>query len=85
MLVAMRLLNVVRLFRSIIPPLRLNGACRGYLTVLGRYYPGLSISDALAVAWPRCPICGSPLVQKMASSRLICTGCGKEFELREVD
>ncbi len=41
-------------------------------------------SHIIALAWPRCPSCNSPLIQKFASKRLVCTGCGKEFELCEV-
>ena len=38
----------------------------------------------VAAFWPRCPSCGAPLLQKLASRRLACPLCGKEFELEEV-
>jgi len=38
----------------------------------------------IPLVWPRCPHCNEPLIQKFASSRLICVGCGKEFEVVEV-
>jgi len=38
----------------------------------------------VAAFWPRCPSCGAPLLQKLASRRLACPLCGKEFELDEV-
>jgi len=33
---------------------------------------------------PACPECNAPLSGKMASLRLLCLKCNREFELREV-
>ena len=71
--------------KLLISTLRRSGVDEDYRIVLRRHYPNLSIKDALTIAWPRCPMCGSMLIQKMASSRLVCAGCGREFELREVN
>jgi len=41
-------------------------------------------SKIIKFAWPRCPICGGLLVQKFASSNLVCVGCKREYKLIEV-
>jgi predicted amidophosphoribosyltransferase len=51
--------------------------------VRDRSMPGVSLWRVAAM-WPRCPGCGAPLLQKLASHRLVCPLCGKEFELLEV-
>jgi len=48
-----------------------------------RVAPGFALWR-LTAFWPRCPSCGAPLLQKLASRRLTCPFCGKEFELLEV-
>jgi rubrerythrin len=48
-----------------------------------RSAPGFALWRLTAL-WPRCPGCGAPLLQKLASRRLACPLCGKEFELEEV-
>jgi predicted amidophosphoribosyltransferase len=51
--------------------------------VRDRSMPGAPLWRLTAM-WPRCPGCGAPLLQKLASRRLACPLCGKEFELEEV-
>jgi len=51
--------------------------------VRDRSAPGFALWRLTAL-WPRCPGCGAPLLQKLASRRLACPLCGKEFELDEV-
>jgi ribosomal protein L37AE/L43A len=43
-----------------------------------RYVP---LRDVLHTAWPKCPKCGGPLVQKYASKNLICAECRAEYAL----
>jgi uncharacterized protein (DUF983 family) len=43
-----------------------------------RYVP---LRDVIYVAWPRCPKCGGPLVQKFDSKNLICVECRTEYSL----
>lgn len=47
-------------------------------------YPGIPRVYALTLFMPRCPVCHGLLFQKFASTRLICSVCGREFELREI-
>jgi len=51
--------------------------------VLAAYSNKVPKSRIIALAWPRCPECNAPLVQKFASKNLVCSRCGKEFELTE--
>lgn len=44
----------------------------------------LSYSEILVLFYPRCPVCASPLIQKMASGRLYCVHCGREYTLKEI-
>jgi uncharacterized protein (DUF983 family) len=46
-----------------------------------RYVP---LRDVIRVAWPRCPRCGGPLVQKFASQNVICVECRAEYALSHV-
>jgi tRNA(Ile2) C34 agmatinyltransferase TiaS len=41
----------------------------------------VDLKDVIALAWPRCPRCGAPLVNKYASENLVCTKCKSEFRL----
>jgi ribosomal protein L37AE/L43A len=43
-----------------------------------RYVP---LRDVVHMAWPKCPRCGGPLVQKYASQNLICAECRAEYAL----
>ena len=43
-----------------------------------RYVP---LRDVIHVAWPKCPKCGGPLVQKFASNDVICVECRAEYRL----
>ena len=52
--------------------------------VKNKFYPKLSMTQALKLLMPRCPACGGLLVQKFASSHLVCSKCGREYELNEV-
>jgi len=46
----------------------------------------VSENPAKVFGWlpPTCPYCHSPLSGKLASDRLICLQCGREFNLKEV-
>jgi len=44
-------------------------------------YSRINVKDIIAAAWPRCPKCGSPLVQKFASQHLICVRCRTTYAL----
>jgi ribosomal protein L37AE/L43A len=46
-----------------------------------RYVP---LRDVIHVAWPKCPACGGPLVQKLASQNVICAECRTEYALSHV-
>jgi uncharacterized protein (DUF983 family) len=46
-----------------------------------RYVP---LRDVIHVAWPKCPHCGGPLVQKFASKNVICAECRTEYALSHV-
>ena len=46
-----------------------------------RYVP---LRDVIHVAWPKCPSCGVPLVQKFASKNMICVECRAEYALSHV-
>ena len=52
--------------------------------IRAKYFFNLPIGKALLLAMPRCPACGGLLIQKFASSNLICAKCGREYELKEV-
>jgi uncharacterized protein (DUF983 family) len=39
------------------------------------------LRDIIHVAWPKCPQCGGPLVQKFASNNVICVECRAEYAL----
>jgi hypothetical protein len=41
----------------------------------------VDVKDIIALAWPRCPACNAPLVNKFASSNLVCVRCKTEFRL----
>jgi len=41
----------------------------------------VDVKDIIALAWPRCPACNAPLVNKFASSNLVCAKCKTEFRL----
>jgi len=43
-----------------------------------RYVP---LRDVIHVAWPKCPKCGAPLVQKFMSANIICVECRAEYKL----
>jgi uncharacterized protein (DUF983 family) len=43
----------------------------------------VKMKDVIALAWPRCPKCGGPVVQKFASTNLICVRCRTEYKLAE--
>ena len=43
-----------------------------------RYVP---LRDVIHLAWPKCPKCGGPLTQKLASQNLICAECRAEYRL----
>jgi uncharacterized protein with PIN domain len=45
------------------------------------FYSRVNVKDVIAVAWPRCPKCGGPLVQKFASPNLMCARCRSEYWL----
>jgi len=45
------------------------------------FYSRVNIKDVVAVAWPKCPACGSPLVPKPMAQTLICVGCRVEYRL----
>jgi len=47
-------------------------------------YSRINVKDIIAMAWPRCPRCGAPVVQKFASRNLVCVRCRSEYELRHV-
>jgi len=44
----------------------------------------VDLKDVIALAWPRCPRCGGPLVAKFASENLVCAKCKSEFRLAHV-
>jgi tRNA(Ile2) C34 agmatinyltransferase TiaS len=44
----------------------------------------VDLKDVIALAWPRCPACGAPLVNKFASQNLVCARCKTEFRLEHV-
>ena len=44
-------------------------------------YSRINVKDVISIAWPRCPRCGSPLVQKLASQNLICVRCRAVYRL----
>lgn len=44
-------------------------------------YSRINVKDVIAMAWPRCPKCGSPLVQKFASQGIICVRCRAAYRL----
>jgi DNA-directed RNA polymerase subunit RPC12/RpoP len=37
--------------------------------------------DIIALAWPRCPECGGPIVNTVASPNFVCARCGREYRL----
>ncbi|MFZ8842144.1 MAG: hypothetical protein ACO2PM_25090 [Pyrobaculum sp.] len=41
----------------------------------------VDLKDVIALAWPKCPRCGAPLVNKFASQNLVCARCKTEFRL----
>jgi hypothetical protein len=41
----------------------------------------IDVKDIIAVAWPRCPACGGPLVAKLMSQNLVCVRCRAEYSL----
>jgi hypothetical protein len=45
------------------------------------FYSRVNVKDVVAVAWPKCPNCGAPLVQKPAAQALICVECRAEYRL----
>jgi ribosomal protein L37AE/L43A len=47
-------------------------------------YSRVNVKDVIAVAWPKCPNCDAPLVQKFASRNLICVRCKTEYRLEHV-
>ena len=47
-------------------------------------YSRINVKDLIAVAWPKCPVCGGALVQKFASKNLICVRCRAEYRLEHV-
>jgi uncharacterized protein (DUF983 family) len=47
------------------------------------FYSRVNVKDVIVMAWPRCPKCGGPLVQKFASTNLICARCRAEYKLAE--
>jgi hypothetical protein len=44
----------------------------------------VDLKDVIALAWPKCPVCGGALVQKYASKNVVCVKCHAEYELRHV-
>jgi tRNA(Ile2) C34 agmatinyltransferase TiaS len=44
----------------------------------------VDLKDVIALAWPRCPSCGGPLVNKFASANVVCARCRAEFRLEHV-
>jgi len=44
----------------------------------------VDLKDVIALAWPRCPKCGAPLVNKFASTNLVCVKCHAEYRLEHV-
>jgi ribosomal protein L37AE/L43A len=44
----------------------------------------VDIKDVIALAWPRCPKCNAPLVNKFASANLVCAKCRTEYKLENV-
>ena len=44
----------------------------------------VDLKDVIALAWPKCPNCGAPLVNKFASVNLVCVKCKTEFRLERV-
>jgi tRNA(Ile2) C34 agmatinyltransferase TiaS len=44
----------------------------------------VDLKDVIALAWPRCPSCGAPLVNKFASQNLVCVKCKAEYKLAHV-
>ena len=46
-----------------------------------RYVP---LRDVIHLAWPKCPECGGPLVQKLASKNVICAECNTEYAVSRV-
>jgi uncharacterized protein (DUF983 family) len=47
-------------------------------------YSRINVKDLISIAWPRCPACGSVLVNKFASKNLVCVKCKAEYEVRYV-
>jgi ribosomal protein S27AE len=47
------------------------------------FYSRVNVKDVITFAWPKCPKCGGPLVQKFASSNLFCVRCRAEYKLAE--
>ncbi len=41
----------------------------------------VDLKDVIALAWPKCPSCGAPLVNKFASQNLVCAKCKTEYRL----
>jgi len=41
----------------------------------------VDLKDVIALAWPKCPRCGAPLVNKFVSQNLVCARCKTEFRL----
>ncbi len=41
----------------------------------------VDLKDVIALAWPKCPSCGAPLVNKFASQNLVCAKCKTEYKL----
>jgi hypothetical protein len=44
----------------------------------------VDLKDVIALAWPRCPRCDAPLVNKFASRNVVCAKCKAEFRLEHV-
>jgi ribosomal protein S27AE len=54
------------------------------LKEIKRLYGDYPTASLITIAWPRCPKCMGPLVQKFFSHRLVCARCGAEFKVDEV-
>jgi len=44
----------------------------------------IDVKDLIAMAWPRCPNCGGPVVVKFASSNVVCVRCRAEYRLERI-
>ncbi len=47
------------------------------------YMYKVPVARIISFAWPRCPKCGGPLVQKPFTNRIVCAHCKAEFKLDE--